>query len=138
MPGWCEQFHVGEFLVNLALIHSIVCFIMGLALIGEGNDALIGGSVYFGIMYIVSMVVAALIPAREYVANTKFDSGLLEHVEVVKAAQPTISMHGEAYHYETRTEHYTNSDGSSGTRTRQEKVTTHTACELLRFDYCED
>ena len=48
-------------------------------------------------------------------------------------SKPKVTIHGEAYHYETRTRQVTDSEGRSSTETYQEKVTT--ATEAWNFEY---
>ena len=56
--------------------------------------------------------------------------------EVYEASQehPSVTISGEAYHYETRHRTVTDSEGHSRTETYQEKVTTATASESFQYE----
>lgn len=111
------------------------------------------------ILLLTYWIYAGQHPALRYLLNLNPIEDVVAYVKRIEAAAPTISFHGECYHYETRTrwvtetytDYETRHDFSSGrletvpvTRTRQkletyqERITTHTATEEFKFSAWRD
>eukprot|EP01083_Nonionella_stella_P295016 1002698_1 len=63
----------------------------------------------------------------KYLKNSMDGQTVYQWVANIKQNAPRIWWKVECYHYETRVEHYTDSNGNHQTRTRREKVVTHRA-----------
>jgi hypothetical protein len=82
----------------------------------------------------------------KYLKNMSAVEDLVTHIERVRQTPPTITLHGECYHMETRTrtlyDTTYHSDGTSSTTTRtetyQERVVSHTDSQTLVYYQCHD
>jgi hypothetical protein len=100
-----------------------------------------------GFSYLGYMVEAfAFSKTWKYLKNMSAVEDLVTHIERVRQTPPTIVLHGECYHMETRTrtvyDTTYHSDGTSSTTSRietyQERVVSHTDSETLVYHRCHD
>jgi len=128
----------------LWLIFIICYYMIGLTKYGEENFTnILYCAIAFTCLFYLFMLIESFCSSEyEYVMESEDCDDIKELVNKIHSNKPIIIIHGEAYHYETktRTVSYRDSDGHSRTRTEtyKEKVTTWTGSETFLYQSCRD
>ena len=88
------------------------------------------------ILYYIILVFTC--STAKYLFNNKDASSIYDNVDKLTRARPTISLYVSCYHYETRIETYTDSEGNTKTRTYEERVTTYSETRAFNYNYFRD
>ena len=97
------------------------------------DKAYIITSPILGVFYLVYFILELCSPTSTYLCNKNSDEGMNQKMIRFFRTPPQIKFYGECYHFETRTETSTDSDGNTTTRTVTEKVVTHSETYYLPY-----
>ena len=130
--GRVSQTHLYELVTNWLVVWALMCLVIGILhnnpYAYDGQDALIGGSIFFGVMLLAYIIIGAMMPTKGYLGNITHDQSIISYTAIMRSSPPIISMHGEAYHYVKRT---VTRNGKRKTEPR--RVTTNRATEAINF-----
>ena len=106
-----------QILVWISIIISIVLC----SLIREAPPFCLG---FYGFFFLIYAILELCSPICTYLCIKESGEEIPEKMRKIFKSNPNISLHYEAYHYETRTETTTDEDGNETTTTYEEKETT--------------
>ena len=72
-------------------------------------------------------------PTAGYLGKITHDQSIVSYASLMRATPVEIDMHGEAYHYKTRTVRR-----NGKTKRERKRVTSHRATERMSYSRCED
>lgn len=90
----------------------------------------------FAILYYAIMIFSC--GTFKYLWNNMSVSEIYNYIDMITKVKPVIAMSVSCYHYETRVEHYTDSQGRSQTRTTTVRVNTYSETRLFNYEFFRD
>ena len=94
-------------------------------------------SIFF-ISYIAYLVFESCTSSLKYLKQKKTDTNMYKMMEELFYGRPLIKFRCECYHYETRTEYYTDANGNRQSRTVTVPVVTHVDSEIFYYHSARD
>lgn len=116
-------------IVVACLIILLLSFVLEVQIMHMNPETIQGLAIACGVSYILYLChLCCCVGLTSAFANlTEGMEQVMLLMDKPRQENPYFRWHISCYHWVTRTEHYTDSDGKSRTRTHQEKMVTHTA-----------